>query len=218
MRLDGVFVPTGPERPVHFVEVFFYRTSHAYSNLFAKVFLWLETNDPTKDWHACIIFASRRLEPDGKQPYQPLLSSDKVTRIYLDELPEPREDQLGLGILRMIASPAEQALLTARALLGRVQLGKRSVALRRKLIELIETIVLGHFPSLSREELEDMIQIKDFRETKVYQEALAEGREVEREEIAARLLAKGIPVSEVASLTDLPLARVRSLKKKQAKP
>src|SRR5687767_3435763 len=48
MRLDGIFLPKRAGKPVHFVEVFFYKTPHAYSNLFAKVFLWLETKNPAQ--------------------------------------------------------------------------------------------------------------------------------------------------------------------------
>jgi predicted transposase/invertase (TIGR01784 family) len=219
-RLDGVFVPGQPGQPVHFVEVFFYKAAHAYANLFAKVFLWLEKKDPAQDWHACLIFASKNLEPPEATPYRALLASDQVTRIYLDKLPPPGEQQIGLGLLEMIVAPPEQALAQARAWLGRVPQVKKSVAQRRQLIELIELILLGHFPRLNRKELERMLQIKDFRETKVYQEALEEGLEKGlkegREEIAVRLLAKQFAVAEVAELTGLPLPRVKRLKKQQS--
>src|SRR5688572_20715982 len=82
LRLDGVFLPRRSELPVHFVEVYFYQTPQAYANLFAKVFLWLLTHNPAQDWHATIIFASRRLEPLENRPYQALLASDHVSRIY----------------------------------------------------------------------------------------------------------------------------------------
>lgn len=147
MRLDGVFLPIRPENPVHFVEVFFYKTPHAHANLFAKVFLWLETKDPVQDWHACLIFAGRRLEPAQTRPYRALLASDQVTRIYLDELPEAGENQLGLGILKLIVSAPEQALTRAKMWLARAHQVKRPVAVRRKVIDLIETVVLGHFPT-----------------------------------------------------------------------
>jgi predicted transposase YdaD len=44
-------------------------------------------------------------------------------------------------------------------------------------MELIETIVVYKFPSLSREEIEKMLGLSELRQTKVYQEALEEGRE-----------------------------------------
>ena len=37
-RLDGLFVPTGSDLPVYFVEVQFRRARRFYANLFAKVF------------------------------------------------------------------------------------------------------------------------------------------------------------------------------------
>jgi predicted transposase/invertase (TIGR01784 family) len=204
------------------VEVFFYRTPHAYSNLFAKVFLWLETKNPAQNWHACIIFAHRRLEPRETLPYAALLGSKQVTRVYLDELPRGGDDQLGLGILRMIASSPTQALADAKKWLTRVGDWKKPVPIRRKAVELIELAVLGHFPSLGRKELEDMLQIRDFRETKVYREAreegleegLEKGLEEGRREIALRLLAKKHSVAEVAELTGLSVQRVRALKKR----
>jgi predicted transposase/invertase (TIGR01784 family) len=221
MRCDGVFLPSQADKPVHFVEVFFYKTAHAYSNLFSKVFLWLETRNPAQDWHACIVFGSRRLEPLPRHPYRALLASEQVTRIFLDELPEPAEHQLGLGIVDLIASPASEALPKARRWLDRIRILRQPVAVRRKAVELIETVVLGHFPRLSRKELEKMLEIKDFRETKIYREALEEGlekgREQERAEIAARLLARQFSPAEVARLTGLSVQRVRSLRKKNGK-
>jgi len=67
-----------------------------------------------------------------------------------------------------------------------------------------------------------MLNIKDLRETKVYQEALEEGlerglekgREREREDIAVRLLAEQFSPAKVAEVTGLPLHRVKALKKK----
>jgi len=58
-----------------------------------------------------------------------------------------------------------------------------------------------------------MLQIKDFRETKAYQEALEEGRKRTREEIALRLLAEDFSVPKIVALTGLPQRQVRILRK-----
>ena len=92
------------------------------------------------------------------------------------------------------------------------------MAAQRKLVELIETVVLCHFPDLSRKELEAMIEVSDVRQTKVYQEAKQEGREEGREEVALRLLAQGFSTKEVANMTGLAEGRVKRLKKNGAKP
>lgn len=217
-RLDGLFVPARAGPPIHFVEVFAYKTPHAYSNLFAKVFLWLETNNPAQDWRACVIFASRSLEPSQLAPYRELLDSDRVKRVYLDELPEPAEDQFGLGILQIIACPTEQTIAKAKTWLQRVRKTQRPVDNRRALVELIAVVVQSRFPKLGREELERMLELTDIRETKVFQEALEEGMEkgMEKalERVALRSLAKGYSVADVSDLTGLSVPHVKRLKKK----
>jgi predicted transposase YdaD len=47
----------------------------------------------------------------------------------------------------------------------------------KPLSKTIETIIVYKFPSLSREEIERMLGLSELRQTKVYQEALEEGRE-----------------------------------------
>mgnify|MGYP001582586956 CR=1 FL=1 len=222
LRLDGVFVPVRTAAPVHFVEVYFYATANVYSNLFSKVFLWLETRDPAQDWHASIFFANRRLEPSNLRPYRNLVASDQVSRVYLDELPQPDENQVGLRILELITAPRENAPAKARLLLNRLARMEKSVPAYRKMVELIETVVLAHFPKLSRKELEHMVQTLDLRETKVYQEAKAEGRaegnEETRAEIAVRLLTGKFSVEKVMELTGLSIRKVQKLRKKTVNP
>jgi len=55
-----------------------------------------------------------------------------------------------------------------------------------KVVELIENAVLAHFPQLTREELENMVQTLDLRQTKVFQEAKAEGKAEGKEKPAKK--------------------------------
>jgi len=57
-RLDGLFVPEKAHLPVYFVEVQFQRALRFYANLFAKVFSYLEANDPNQDWRRRAYIAS----------------------------------------------------------------------------------------------------------------------------------------------------------------
>ena len=77
------------------MEVLFYRKDNAYANLFAKVFLKLE-QEPTRDWHAVIFFESETLLPTVETPYEDLLRSKRVKRVYLQTLPEGPESGIGL--------------------------------------------------------------------------------------------------------------------------
>jgi len=82
------------------------------------------------------------------------------------------------------------------------------------MIQLIETVIVHQFPTWTREEIENMLQVTDARKTCVYQDALVEGRQLEREAVATRLLIKGLPVDEIAEISGLPTTQVRKLAKK----
>jgi predicted transposase YdaD len=46
-----------------------------------------------------------------------------------------------------------------------------------RIIELIEAAMVYKFPILSREEIEQMFSLSELKQTRVYQEALEEGRQ-----------------------------------------
>jgi predicted transposase/invertase (TIGR01784 family) len=98
-RIDGLFLPRRAGLPLYFVEVQFRRLPRFYANLFAKVFCYLEENDPAQDWRAVAVFPSRRAEPPHRGPYEDLLQSPRVVRIYLDELPPTADPPVGLALL-----------------------------------------------------------------------------------------------------------------------
>ena len=108
-RLDGLLVPTKANLPVYFIEVQFRREQRFYANLFAKVFSYLEANDPNQDWLAVALFANRAAEPKPQQPYQDLLASSRVRRIYLDELTAAGAAEPGLKILQLVTTPKNEA-------------------------------------------------------------------------------------------------------------
>jgi predicted transposase/invertase (TIGR01784 family) len=66
-----------------------------------------------------------------------------------------------------------------------------------------------------------MLQVSDFRQTKIYKEAVAEGIEkgIEKgaEQFARRLVAKKFPLEEIADLTGLSVGEIKRLKNKRGK-
>ena len=58
------------------------------------------------------------------------------------------------------------------------------------MLNLVEAMLINKFPQLTTQEILTMSDIKtaDFRQTRVYQEVLAEGREEGRQEAEAMLL------------------------------
>ncbi len=227
VRIDGVYAPRQPNErePVYFVEYQNDKSERVYSNLLLKIGLFLEKVNPRQNWQGVVIYPSRTVEQDNRHPYRGFLQSEQMTRIYLDELPEPPPGNIGLGILRLIAASPKETVGQAQQLIPTVRHSKEPAERKEKLIELIETVVSYQRPHLSRKELEKMLQVSSFRETRVYQEALEEGiekgREIEREEnteaMARRMMAEKITLVTIARVTGLSLAAIKRLKKKGAK-
>jgi predicted transposase/invertase (TIGR01784 family) len=216
-RIDGLFLLRKRGLPLVFVEVQFHRSPAFYANLFAKVFYCLEDNDPGQDWLAVALFSSRSMEPKELGPYEALLQSKHVRRIYLDEYPMPAQPTLGLAILQLIAAPVHQLRGLVARLLQRAQEEHADSELGAKTVELMEELLMRRFAQLSREEIRAMFELEDLRKTRVWQEAEEEGREKGREERSEELvrkwLARGMPPKEIAALLDISVQEVRRLSK-----
>lgn len=219
VRLDGVFRPLNPDPgPTYLWEAQFYPSDKVYANLLSKIGHFLEHDGPAQEWIAVVIYPHRAMEQQNLHPYRCLVNSDQLIRVYLDELPPAPPDQFEMGILELIAAKPEAALEKAKSILPRVRASNRTQKLQRLLIQFVETIILYQFPGWSRKEVEKMLQVTDIRQTRIYQEALEEGRqegaEQKAEAIARQLLEMGRPVAEIAQVTGLTPAQVRKLRKK----
>ena len=221
-RLDGLCIPVKANLPVYFVEVQFRRAPRFYANLFAKVFSYLEANDPDQDWQAMAIFANRSVEPSLQLPYQDLLASPRVRRIYLDEMTTSGAAAPGLTLLQLVTAPKHEAPELVQQLVRRAQ--RESDSERTKVIvELVEELLLRRFTQMNREEVRRMFQLHDLRKSRVWQEAhkegktegkvegKAEGRTEAQQALVHRLVAKGKPLKEIAELLDMPMSQVRRL-------
>jgi predicted transposase/invertase (TIGR01784 family) len=224
VRLDGVFMPRINEVGLAYIlEVQYYPSETVYANIMSKIGRFLEHGDPAQDWVAVVIYPNRSMEQKNLKPYECLIESRQLRRIYLDELPPAFPDQFEMGVLELMAAKPEAALEKAKAMVPRIRKSKRAKQFQRTMIEFIETVILYQFPHWSREEIEKMLQVSDVRKTRVFQEAREEGleegreegREKEREAIASELLGVGRPIDEIAKVTGLAVSQVRKLKKRK---
>jgi len=217
-RIDGVFLPTTttPEQPIYFVEVQFQRDSQFYSRFFSEIFIYLNKTKLSNDWRGVVIYPSRNVDKGATVRYQELLNSPKVSRIYLDELAQTSATSVGIATVQLIVTEEDTAIEQAQDLIQRTTEEIDNERQKRELLQLIETILVYKLPKLSRTEIEAMFSLSDLRQTKVYQEALAEGIQAGRLEgkiqgkleSIPRLLALGLTVEQVAQALELEVEQV----------
>jgi predicted transposase/invertase (TIGR01784 family) len=226
-RIDGLFLPNieAPEIPFYLAEVQFQPDPDLYARIFSELFLYVRQYKPVNPWHVVVIYPSRRIEREEMVQFPELLNSQRVRRIYLDELPAAADRSLGVKIVKLVIEPEETAAEKAREsiALARQQLSDPIVL--RDLINLIETIIVYKLPQKSREEIAAMLNLSELRNTRFYQEVKQEGleeglqqgkqqgkQEGERQaklEAIRRTIGLGIDLETIAQLLDLSLEFVR---------
>ncbi|NEO11413.1 MULTISPECIES: Rpn family recombination-promoting nuclease/putative transposase [unclassified Moorena] len=239
-RIDGVFLPTTttPEQPIYFVEVQFQRDSEFYSRFFTEIFMYLNKTKLSNDWRGVVIYPSRNVDKGATQQYLELLDSPRGSRIYLDELAETSATSVGIATVQLIVTKEDTAIAQAQDLIQRTTEEIDNEPQKRELLQLIETILVYKLPKLSRTEIEAMFSLSDLRQTKVYQEALAEGRlegiqegrlegiqegrlegKIQGKlESIPRLLALGLTVEQVAQALELEVELVKQVLEQSTDP
>ena len=222
-RLDGLFLPptSQPNLPMYFVEVQFQKDQGFYYRLFAEIFLYIYQYKPVSNWRAVVIYPRRGVESVQPIQYQLLLNSNQVQIIYLEELRELAKRSLGIGIVQLVVESQQQAIEGAKQLISQARQQVAEEQIQQQIIEFIETIVIYKFPLLSRQEVEVMLGLDLIRNTRVYQEAFAEGEEQGRlageqqAKVAAvtRLLDLGLTPEQIAQAMDLDIEVVKQAAK-----
>jgi predicted transposase/invertase (TIGR01784 family) len=95
---------------------------------------------------------------------------------------------------------------------------------------LIETVIIYKLPRLGRQEIQTMLQVRDIRETRVYQEAREEGlqeglqrgiekgmkkgRRDEKLKLIRKMAARNMSAAEIADILELDVKLVRKTMRK----
>lgn len=207
-QVDGILIPhqRKPELPIYFIEVQGYKqkdTESLYHSFFSEINLYLNDYRPQNDWRGVIIFTERRFDPGLPQHYQDYAKSIRLQRIYLDQMVEVSKGRsLEVEAIQLIGVKQQQAGERARTLIDRARREVTDASSLAEVIELANTVCVYKFPDLSREEIETMLGLSELRQTKVFQEAKAEGAEEERD----RLLLLAVPALLEAGLTTEQIA------------
>jgi predicted transposase/invertase (TIGR01784 family) len=208
-EIDGVFLPPQSASPgtVFFAEVQFQKDEKLYERLFGELFLYFYRNrQHHSDWQAVIIYPSRQQEQSEVQPYQMLLKSDHVHRIYLKELGDIEQLPLGIALMVLTTMTQKQAPGAARSILNRSLTEPLPKAQKQVIIDMVGTIITYKFSELSREEINKMLGIA-LQETRVYQEA----REEERRVLVLKMLQEGATLDFVIKVTGLSESQIQQI-------
>ena len=102
-RIDGVFLPkSNPSSPIYFVEVQFQPDKKLYSRLFTEISLYLDKTQLTNNWRGVVVYPNRNIDVGETDRYIELLTSGRVTRIYLDELDSPASPSIAIGTVKLV--------------------------------------------------------------------------------------------------------------------
>ncbi len=211
-RLDGVFAPNAelPNEPIYFVEIQFYKDEEFYDRLFTSIFLYFSQYKPENpNWYAIVFYAKRSQETPIPARYNSLIEPH-LCCFYLDEIEIRENESLGKGIIRLVVENEERSFQLAKQLIEKTRVELTDEIEQVQVLEFIETIVVYKFPLMSREEIENMLNLNLLKETRVYQEAISEGELKTKLKMVEKLLKKGFSIQEVAELLDLDAETVRN--------
>jgi len=217
-RLDGVLIPQteSPTTPIHFGEVQMGKDTTFYRRFFAEIFLYLYQFKKTKHWQALVVFRNRQIETKDTKPYQGLLNSSNVTRIYLEDLGDDAYNNLGLGIVKLIVEDEETAAERAKELAAKAAEELTDEPTRQKVLELVQTILLYKFQELTPEEVIEMLGLDDFKQSRLYQGILEEGKVLAKLEMVPLFLELGLSVEEIARRLDVTVEQVQQAAQSQS--
>ncbi|MGI8503674.1 MAG: Rpn family recombination-promoting nuclease/putative transposase, partial [Hassallia sp.] len=212
-RIDGVFLPIQEENnPIYFVEVQFQSDTELYSRLLSEIFLYLRQNKPKSTWRGVVIYPTRNIDTSDTKDCHEFFTSQRISRIYLDELGEAASLPIGIATIKLVVEDEDTAIIAARELISRTKQAV-NLQLQQQLLEFIETILVYKFPKMSREEIEAMFGLSELKQTRVYQEGKEEGEQKGRVEAKLeaipRLLVLGLTVEQIAQALDLDVAQVQ---------
>lgn len=211
-RIDGIFVPAKRTRqPIYFVDVQSQFDEDFYYRFFTEIFLYLGNNKSNRDWFAVAIYPRRFIEPVVPRPYQWLVESDHIKRLYLDELGLIANQSLGLGMLKLLVEDEAKAQQRSEYLIHQIQ-QITHISDRLKLGELLIKILAYKFPLLGIQELTKMFELSDLKQSKLYQEAKTEGKL----ETVPLLLELGLTVERIAQELHLDIVEVKKAVKEFA--
>ncbi|MEH1859129.1 MAG: Rpn family recombination-promoting nuclease/putative transposase [Nostoc sp.] len=145
-RIDGVFLPIQDEEsPIYFVEVQFQPDTEIYLRLVSEISLYLRQNRRKNPWRGVVIYPSRDIDIGEKEDFIEFFHSQRISRIYLDELGSAASLPIGIATIKLVIEDEDTAINSAKELINRTQQAVNLQLPQKQLLELIETILVYKF-------------------------------------------------------------------------
>ena len=180
-RLDGFLAPELPGYPYYFIEVQGYRDSLIYWRTITQVGLSHEQNRELggQNWRVIVLFLDAAYDP-GIQTLGPLSSAHEqwLTRKVLpDVLTQMSNASPVLNVLRPLATKQVEELQQqgARWVEEIRDASEFDEATEVKLVSLLVQFVAQRFIELPREEIDRMLKLTPFEETRAGKQYIEEG-------------------------------------------
>jgi predicted transposase/invertase (TIGR01784 family) len=212
-RIDGVLVPADPTGLVLFSEVQMQPDPLLYERLHSEISIYAYRHPGSfADWQALVIYPSRAVEQVSTNVPRELFESGRIQAVYLDELGDIDQRPLELGLLILTILEGDTAITEAQSLMTRA----RRIEAGNAIMEMISTILIYKFTTLSRDEVNVMLgyTIDELKQTRVYQEAkeegIREGRKEGKQEGELNLVLRLLP-RRIGTLSPELIAQISAL-------
>jgi len=182
-----------------------------YDRTIPEIMLYLAQNERVTNWHFVIWVAREHQLPPLSQKYQ--LLSGNITIFYLNRLPDGANPSLGVSMIALIVCPAKQALVKVSELRQRLQ-SITEPSRQRLMVDLMETVLVYKFDTLSWQEIEAMFGLNELKQTRVYQEARFEGVQLGEVKLLIRQLSRRfgkLSLSQQEQIAALPQEELEQL-------
>ncbi|MBG1267037.1 Rpn family recombination-promoting nuclease/putative transposase [Nostoc sp. WHI] len=221
-RLDGLFstVKGFENEPLYFVELQTYKDEEFYERLFGEIFVYFRQYKPANsDWYAIVIY-DRRIHETPPHPRYRVLIEQHLRCIYLNELSTRTEDSLGIGIGKLFIETPTKATSLAQQLIAQARENLPDENLQKKVLAFIQAIVFYKFPNLALEEIEAMLDLDEFKNTRLYESIVAKTKPKTELETKLKLVPKcverGMSIQEIAEFLELDVEIIRKYLQEQS--
>jgi predicted transposase YdaD len=222
VRLDGLLTPLSDDLtvPLVFLEAQMQPDVGFYGRFFAGLFTYLNQYKVMRSWRGLFILQRHDQALGSEVPYQMELHGGWMHRLYLEDLLPLTNLGPTLALLRLLVVPNEDVGADAQAILA----AAANEAEFLRVLDLVEAILVSKLPSLSIEEIKDMLDLQDvsLSETQFFKEVFQQGedqgeqkgRQEGQIDLALRQIVRRcgeLAIEQVTQIRSLPIVQLENL-------